>query len=261
MTSKIAIIVPTLGTRPELLNQTLKSIRAAGDCHIAVVSPDKTLLLSQIDGMLFDKWIQDPMRGLAQAINFGVRSLPESVEFFNWLGDDDTLTPNSLAHSSRILEQNSKCVCVFGKCQYINKDDGLIWMNKSGHYAAPLIRFGPQLIPQPGALFRREAFNAVGGLNTKYQLAFDLDLLIKLSRVGKIIYTPHHLASFRWHNESLTVGSRRTSVFEAKIIRQAALPKLIRPISALWEFPLSKLIYYSGMVLTRIERTQNRSVE
>ena len=249
--------MPTLGTRPALLNQTLKSIRLAGDCHIAIVSPDESTLLSQINDVLSDQWIQDPMLGLAEAINFGVKSLPESIEFCNWLGDDDTLTPNSLKYSSNILEQDSKCVCVFGKCQYMNGAGEPIWMNKSNKFAVPLMKFGPQLIPQPGALFRRAAFNAVGGLNAKYKLAFDLDLLIKLSKVGKIRYIPIQLSSFRWHDESLSVGNRKNSVTEAKLIRQLALPKMIRPFSPLWEFPLSRVIFYAGMVLTRINKLRN----
>lgn len=257
MLNNIAIIVPTLGTRTALLNQTLKSIRLAGDCHIAIVSPDNSTLLSQIDDVLYDQLIQDPMQGLAEAINFGIKSLPDSIEFCNWLGDDDILTPNSLKYCSDILEQDSKCVCVYGKCQYINGVGEPIWMNKSGKFAVPLIRFGPQLIPQPGALFRRAAFNAVGGLNKKYKLAFDLDLLIKLSKVGKIRYIPNQLSSFRWHNESLSVGNRKNSVAEAKLIRQLALPKMIRPFSPLWELPLSRVIFYAGTLLTRLNKLRN----
>jgi len=236
----------------------LKSIRSAGDCHIAVVSPDKAALLRHLDQALFDQWIQDPMEGLATAINLGVKSLPKSVKYFNWLGDDDTLTANSLSKSSAILEQKSTYVGVFGKCQYMNETGEPIWMNKSGKFAVPLIRFGPQLIPQPGALFRRSAFNQVGGLNPHYKLAFDLDLLFKLSRLGKIVYLPLHLASFRWHSDSLTVHKRALSVREAKEIRQLALPNFLRPFSKIWEIPLGKSIYLAGFMLTRIDRLKNQ---
>jgi len=125
-------------------------------------------------------------------------------------------------------------------------------MNKSGRFAVPLLRFGPQLIPQPGSLFLRSAFNAVGGLDPNYRQAFDLDLLIKLSKIGKIKYIPVQLSSFRWHGESLSVGSRKTSVSEAKMIRQLNLPSFLRPISPLWEIPLSRLIYFTGVFLTGI---------
>ncbi len=254
---KIGIVVPTLGTRSNFLKQTLKSIRSAGTCYITVVSPEESALAPLVEANLFDQWVQDPMQGLAKAINTGIKSMPVTVQYFNWLGDDDTLTPNSLAYSSRVLDENLNCVCVFGKCQYVNKSGEPIWMNKSGKFAVPLLRFGPQLIPQPGSLFRRETFMAVGGLNSDYKLAFDLDLLIKLSNVGKIQYIPAHLSSFRWHDDSLSVGRRWISVSEAKKIRQLSLPKIIQPFSPLWEYPLRRLIYFVGIVLTQIDRLKN----
>lgn len=257
MGPKVGIVIPTLGTRPSLLNQTLKSIRSAGICHTTIVSPNTTDLTSQIDANMFDQWAQDPMQGLAEAINTGVKSLPESVKYFNWLGDDDSLAPNSLSLTADVLDKNPECVCVFGKCQYMNKSGDPIWMNNSGRFAVPLLRFGPQLIPQPGSLFRRETFNAVGGLNTDYKLAFDLDLLLKLSKVGKIKYIPTQLSSFRWHDDSLSVSHRWTSVLEARNIRKLALPKIIQPLSPLWEYPLSHAIYFVGMILTRLDRLKN----
>jgi len=255
---KTAIIVPTLGTRPKFLIEALKSIRSAGECHILIVSPRTTELNNQIETWLWDQWLEDPMQGLPAAINAGVNSLPSSVEFFNWLGDDDILTEHSLSKSSTMLEQNSTYVGLFGKCQYMNEDGEPIWMNKSGKFAVPLIRFGPQLIPQPGALFRRSAFNQVGGLNSQYQLAFDLDLLFKLSRLGKLVYVPLHLASFRWHSDSQSVRRRELSVREAQEIRRLALPKSVRQFSNIWEYPLGRLIYSAGSVLTKIDYLRNK---
>ena len=253
MYKKIGLIVPTLGTRPSFLNQTLESIRMAGDCHITVVSPDREILFSQIDANLCDQWIQDPMQGLVEAINTGVRALPQQIEYFNWLGDDDTLAPNSLSMSSSPLEDDPEIVCVFGMCQYMNQDGQPIYKNRSGRFAVPLLKFGPQLIPQPGALFRRTSFNKVGGLDPTYECAFDLDLLLKLKKIGKIHYIRYQLSSFRWHSDSLGVRSRSVSVHEAKDIRQKNLPRIVRLFSSAWEVPLRRLIYFAGIVLTRID--------
>ena len=256
-TKEIGIVVPTLGIRIQFLEETLRSIRAAGDCHITVVSPVNAFLDRFADTQLFDEWVSDPMQGLVEAINHGIRSLPKSVEFVNWLGDDDTLAPNSLLVTSTQLEMNPEIVCVFGKCQYVNEVGQPIWMNKSGRFAIPLMRFGPQLIPQPGALFRRTAFDSVGGLNSRYKLAFDLDLLFKLKKVGRIHYVAHQLSTFRWHSESLSVSSREISVSEASQIRKTYLPKLLRGIAPVWEIPISYLILFTGKILTSIDNLKN----
>ena len=252
--NKIGIVVPTLGSRPEYLLQALTSIRDAGECFIVIVAPTQANVEKILDRKLFDELVEDPMRGLVGAINTGVQALPQQIEYFNWLGDDDTLTPNSLRMSSSPLKDDPEIVCVFGMCQYMNQDGRPIYKNKSGRFAVPLLKFGPQLIPQPGALFRKTSFNKVGGLDPNYKCAFDLDLLLKLKKIGKIHYIPHQLSSFRWHSDSLSVKSRSMSVHEARKIRQKNLPRIVRLFSPAWEFPLGRLIYFAGIVLTRIDK-------
>ena len=249
----IGIVVPTLGSRPEYLLEALESIRNAGKCFIVIVAPIQADIDKVIDRSFFDELVEDPMQGLVEAINTGVRALPKQIEYFNWLGDDDTLTPNSLRMSSSPLKDDPEIVCVFGVCQYINQDGQPIYKNRSGRFAVPLLKFGPQLIPQPGALFRRTAFNIVGGLDPTYKCAFDLDLLLKLKGMGKLHYTPHQLSSFRWHSDSLSVRSRNVSVREARKIRQKNLSRFFRLLSPSWELPLEKLIYLAGIVLTKLD--------
>ena len=251
---QIGIVVPTLGTRPDFLNQALRSIRAAGECHIVVVAPEPESIRKNYSEKLFDSVIEDPKSGLPQAINAGMHSMPPSIKYVNWLGDDDLLTPNCLTTTSQTLENSPTTVCVFGMCSYIGPDGETLWVNKSGNYAKWLMRVGPQLIPQPGSLFTLKAFNDVGGLNTNYKWAFDLDLLLKFSRIGRLQFVPETLSSFRWHDGSLSVGGRQGSVHEASKIRRAYLPKVLRGLSPIWELIVRQLILGAGVVLSRRSR-------
>jgi GT2 family glycosyltransferase len=249
--TEIGIVVPTLGTRPEYLAQCLKSIRGAGSSLIHIVIPDSVLLPAEITPDLYDQVIADPGMGLAAAIHNGLVSFPESVKYVNWLGDDDLLKPESLEMTSRALQQNKEAVFVFGGCDYIDSSNQLIFTNKSGKYAVLLMRCGPQLIPQPGSLFRRDAYLKIGGLNTELKWAFDLDLLIRLSQIGKFKFLNRTLASFRWHEDSLSVGGRDGSVREASHIRKLFLPAVLRPISEIWELPMRTAIMYAGTKVSR----------
>ena len=255
---QIGIVVPTLGTRPDFLNQALSSIRAAGECHIVVVAPEPESIRRNYSEKLFDSVIEDPKGGLPQAINAGMCSMPTSIKYVNWLGDDDLLAPNCLTTTSQTLENSPTTVCVYGMCSYIGPDGKTIWVNKSGSYAKWLMRVGPQLIPQPGSLFTLKAFNEVGGLNTNYKWAFDLDLLLKFSRIGGLQYVPATLSSFRWHDGSLSVGGRQGSVHEASKIRRAYLPKALQFLSPIWEFAVRRLILGAGVVLSRRSRNSKR---
>ena len=240
----IGIVVPTMGTRNDFLRECVQSIRAAGQCTIVVVRPADVVIPSDIAADV-DHQVDDPCTGLAGAINEGVKALPEAVEYVNWLGDDDRLTTDALTIAADALTQTD-AVCVFGQCRYINTTGAELWVNRSGRYAVPLLHAGPQLIPQPGALYAKSVFIDIGMLNTEYKWAFDLQMFLDLKARGKLHYINHVLAEFRWHPDSLSVGGRHGSVTEASRIRVQHLPRWLRPFSKLWEPALRRLILVAG---------------
>ena len=250
MIQRVGIVVPTLGNRPDYLEQCLRSIRAAGEAHILLVAPTSLQTSALESASLIDSVVIDAGGGLASAINQGIRALPESVEYTNWLGDDDLLIAGSLKNSVQVLDSDPNGVMTFGACEYIDGEGQTVWANGSGQWAVPLLRFGPDLIPQPGALFRRSAFDKVGGLKTDLGWAFDFDLFIRLSKLGKLRFLNQRLAKFRWHPESLSVEHRKKSVAEASQVRVSHLPACLRPISFLWEYPVQQATLIAGKRVT-----------
>ena len=259
MNHRVGIVVPTLGERPDYLEQCLKSIRAAGQAHILLVVP-KSLDTSNLQSAgLVDSVVTDNGSGLPAALNLGIESLPESVEYVNWLGDDDRLIPGSITACTDVLDSKKDVVMTFGACAYIDSSGDVVWENRSGQWAVPLLRFGPDLIPQPGALFRRSAFTAVSGLKTNFGWAFDFDLFIRLSKLGKLKYINQTLAQFRWHPESLSVEHRMSSVAEASQVRVSHLPAWLRFFSFLWEYPVRQATLVAGKRLTAKAQSKARS--
>jgi hypothetical protein len=250
MTEKVGIVVPTIGQRPEYLPFALQSIRDAGNAYILLVGNkgfDSSALLAQ---GLIDKYLDEQDSSLAAKINYGFSQLPSEIRFINWLGDDDLLTSDSLNIALERITQSDNPVLVYGGCEYIDPKGARLFVNKSGSWAVPLLRFGPQLIPQPGALYNREVFEQIGGLNTKYQLAFDFDLFYSLSKAGKTVFVPRVLAKFRWHPSSLSVSKRKQSVAEASQVRVSHLPRVLRGISSAWEVPVRSATYWAGIWAT-----------
>jgi glycosyltransferase involved in cell wall biosynthesis len=249
--AQIGIVVPTIGQRPEYLPKALKSIREAGPAYILLVGNKGFDAQGLIDAGLIDQYIDEENPGLAAKINFGFRCLPSEVKFINWLGDDDLLTPNSLITCLERIQKPDQPVLVFGGCEYIDSEGNKIFVNRSGDWAPGLLRFGPQLIPQPGALYRRDAFEKVGGLNQDLGWAFDFELFLLLSQIGKTAFVPEILSKFRWHAGSLSVSRRAESVAEASKVRISQLPKILRPISFLWEYPVRVATYLAGIGVSR----------
>ena len=254
MISKVGIVVPTLGTRPEYLRECLSSIREAGPAFALLITKDVGRAKELEAEGLVDLIVSDPGKGLPEAINLGIEKLPKEIEYINWLGDDDLLTQGSLLHSATVLDNEPKTVLVFGSCDYVDERGTVVWKNKSGSWAVPLMRVGPDLIPQPGALFRRSAFEDAGGLNAKYSWAFDFDLFLKLSKTGQLQFVNKTLAKFRWHPESLSVEHRRKSVQEASRVRTQHLPALLRPVSFLWEWPVQAATLIAGNRVTALSK-------
>lgn len=249
-TVRTGIVVPTLGTRSKFLEQSLQSIRKAGNVQICIVCPAQVDLSDQLERGLFDYRVEDPKTGLPGAINAGLSSFPPEIEFLSWLGDDDLLEPDSIQGLERLLD-GEQFDFVWGQCRYINEQNQPIWINKSGKWARFVMRLGPNLIPQPGSIFTRRAFEELKGLDMNYSWAFDQDFFTRLLLKYDGVYAPHVLASFRWHAGSLSAGAREGSVRESSQIRIKYMPQGARTVARLWEPVVRRAIMMAG---TRINR-------
>jgi hypothetical protein len=247
----VGVVVPTIGERPQYLDITLKSIREAGDSYIVLVGRKGFDAASYQQAGLVDLYIDELETSVPKKINQGFRLLPENIEYITWIGDDDLLSPDSLIVAVNVLGKPEKPVLVFGHCQYIDSEGNDVLVKRSGAWAVPLLRFGPQLIPQPSAVFRRDAFEAVGGLSDKFEFAFDFDLFLKLTKHGKAVFVDKILSSHRWHATSLTYSRRWDSVREASLVRVLSLPSVAKFFSPVWELPIVMLTFLAGHFLSR----------
>lgn len=247
----VGVVVPTIGERPQYLDSTLKSIREAGDSFIVLVGRKGFDASSYQNSGLVDLYIDELETSVPNKINQGFKALPESIEYITWIGDDDLLAPGSLSVAVSVLGRSDMPVLVYGHCQYIDSEGNDILVKRSGAWAVPLLRFGPQLIPQPSAVFRRDAFEKVGGLSDKFEFAFDFDLFLKLTTNGRGVFIDQILSSHRWHSTSLTYSRRWDSVKEASLVRVLHLPLVAKFLAPLWEAPIVVVTFFAGHFLSR----------
>jgi GT2 family glycosyltransferase len=256
--SQIGLVIPTVYSRPDLLPTALKSVWTQGPEVELIVSAPKGLH-QEISRMLpkTATLVAEPENvALAEKINAALRELPESVKYIGWLGDDDLLHSAALEDAAKILSSNPEVVLVFGGCDYIDAMGNRIGTNKSGTWAAKTLGIGPDLIPQPGALWRRDAFERVGGLSSEFDMAFDYDLFLKLKSEGQFAYLPRTLASFRWHPDSLSVKRRGKSVLEASKVRRRHYKGLLRVLWPIWEPLVIGATWLAGKALNWRLRTE-----
>jgi len=256
--SDVLIVVPTLGRRPGHLQECLASLQAQDPRpEIVLVGPD----LSEIHAVASDfgaTWVPDP-GSQTRAINAGVATASSPIRYVNWLGDDDLLEPGSIAATRNTLEANPSATVAYGSCRYINESGSALWVNSAGPWASRILSWGPDLIPQPGMLVRLSAWNSVGGVDESYRFAFDLDLLLKLKKIGPLIDVGQIVSSFRWHPDSLTVGDRATNLAESERAKRNALSPRMRSVAWLWEKPVRGATRIAAWeVSRRAERASRR---
>ena len=180
----------------------------------------------------------DDVGSLAGSINAGIARNLAGHDFVTWLGDDDFLEPESFTAVAAALDTHARAVAAFGHCRYVDDEGRTLWVSKAGSLAPWILPWGPDLIPQPGMLVRAVAWQRVGGLDESYRFAFDLELLLKLKAMGRLVAVNQVVSSFRWHAESLTVSDRTTNLEESERAKRAHLMPALRPVAPLWEAPV-----------------------
>lgn len=245
------IVIPTLGKRLPYLDETLASIRAQEvPSDIVLVAPEGDSALTRLAHEWDALSIPDP-GGLAAAINSGVAAGLREHQFVTWLNDDDRLCAGSLTASTSALSRHVEAVVAFGACRYIDGRGRQLWISRAGAWAPRILSWGPDLIPQPGMLIRTSAWQRVGGLDESYRLAFDLDLLLRLRRLGQFVNVKQVVSEFRWHPDSLTVDGRETNIAESERARRSALGPTARKCVWMWERPVRIATRYAAGQLNR----------
>ena len=229
-----------MGVREEYLLQTLNSIRSSENIYVLLIHPSRYVPSESVVN-LCDVTLIEAKPGLSSAINYGISNLPKSCEYIAWLGDDDLLIGDSVINLVEVLDSNPSVTFIYGGCTYIDSDGDEIGSNPSGKWAMKLIKFGPDLIPQPGSLIRRNVFDKVNGVSESYKYAFDQDLFLKLLEVGPGMHINLTVSAFRWHPNSLSVSQRKAAVKEASKIRMAHRTRKTRAFTFLAE-PLIQFI-------------------
>lgn len=245
--NSIGIVIPTTGERARLLLQSVASSHKIAGEVVVVVVPEREFairdLLKNFSKVLV---VKQKTSGLASAINEGMQSFSAGIRYANWLGDDDRIVEKSFPKLAKALHENPLIPFAFGQCDYVSDEGKWLGTSKAGLISLAILRFGPDLVPQPASLFRLSDYIDIGGLNTNLKYCFDMDLWIRLSSKGKGHYVRQVCAHFMWHSDSLTVGSRREAIREAQVVRESHSSSVLERLLIKAFFPLNYLIMSLG---------------
>ena len=237
------VVVPTLGERLATLARTLKSIRGQAGLavDIVLVARDRSAGLETLAGEFGAELMTDPGR-ISAAVNAGFARAGEAHRYAAWLGDDDQLRPGALAAAIERLEAVPAATVAFGSCDYVDVDGNLLFTRRPPPGAPALLQFVPGLIKQEACVFRMSSLRAAGGLDESLKFTMDLDLLLRLRRLGPFVRVERVQAAFCWHPGSLTVANRAASLAEAQQVQSRQVRGLARALRSVWKPPVRWLI-------------------
>jgi GT2 family glycosyltransferase len=253
----ILVVLPTLGDRLETLEETLRSVdaqRADVQLTLVVVAPPQATEARKLAAGFGAVLVDDPRTGISAAINCGLAARTKE-QLYAWIGDDDLFRPGGLRVLQNLIMSKEDAVVAYGGCEYIDAQGNVLWLSAAGKIAQFLLSWGPDLIPHPGSVIRLDALEAIGGFDTSFKYALDLDAFLKLRKHGKFTSTKAPVSAFRWHADSLTVANRLASSLESERAKREQLPAPLRPLSYVWSYPVR---WASSVAARRIGKTSGR---
>lgn len=225
----VSIITPSFNQGP-FIEATIRSVLEQDYPQVEYIvmdggSTDQTLdILRRYEGQL--TWVSQKDAGQADAINKGIaRSRGQIV---TWLNSDDTYTPGAISAAVEYFQSHPEVALVYGDADFIDPQ---------GNFIAPCpiveppsrrrLRLYSDYIVQPASFFRRNAFDAVGGLDASLHYSMDYDLWLKLSARYEMAYLPRTLAHYRWFGQNKSaVGGRERLDEVRQLARRHGLPGL-----------------------------------
>jgi GT2 family glycosyltransferase len=123
-----------------------------------------------------------------------------------WLNSDDTYLPGALQTATAFFSDNPDTAFMYGDADYIDAEGTVIGGYRTEEFDLDRLA-AANIISQPAAFFRRDAFETVGGLDGTLAFVMDFDLWIRIGRRFPCRHIPRLLATYRLHETSKTISS------------------------------------------------------
>jgi glycosyltransferase involved in cell wall biosynthesis len=194
------IVTPTFN-QARTIRATIESVLSQDYAHIDYFvqdggSTDGTIEILESYGSRV-KWKSEKDAGQSDAILKGFAGATADV--LGWLNSDDTFAPGAVKSAAGFLETHPDVALVYAEADFIDVDGNFIAKsaNVEPWSYRRLLKYSDFII-QPASFFRREAFEAVGGIDKSLHYAMDYDLWLKLGKKYPVAYVPELWAHYRW---------------------------------------------------------------
>ncbi len=218
----ISVVVPSFN-QGQWIDECLRSLFAQEDSHLEVIvvdggSTDSTrAVLERWRGQLA-ACIIEPDRGQAHAIAKGF-ALARG-DFLSWLNSDDMHLPWTIRAWRTAFSRDSSLEMLHGNRIIMDASARVLgYRVLPGHSRFWLNRF--PWTHQETAVWRRDLYQRVGGIDESLQFAMDYDLFARFFDAGRCAHCNEFLGAFRWHELSKSATVQATvGAEEVRLVRE-----------------------------------------
>lgn len=127
------------------------------------------------------------------------------AKYLAYLSSDDLLAPTAISKAIAVLESDDSVVCVFPDAHVIDEGGQVIKRSVGRAFNLEDLVVLQECYIGPGAVFRKSAFDRIGGWREDLRLAPDREFWMRLSREGRFHFIGEPLAYYRLHVNSYSV--------------------------------------------------------
>jgi glycosyltransferase involved in cell wall biosynthesis len=223
---RVSIVTPSYN-QGQFIEETIRSVLLQGypDLEYLIMdggSTDNSVDIIRRYEPWLAYWVSEPDRGQSHAVNKGWQRATGDILAF--LNSDDLYLSGAIFRAVEALSQKPECAMVYGDGLWVDETGRFLKLQESGPLDARQLLTGTCSygIPQPTAFMRREAVEAVSGLDESLHMAMDFDLWVKLALRYPLIYVSGPpWAALRFHaNMKTTVRAMEGLVADLVVLER-----------------------------------------
>jgi glycosyltransferase len=199
---RFSIITATFNCA-ETVQDCLVSVASQRDVeaeHVVIdgASTDGTVAVLEQHRAGLGALVSEPDGGIYFGLNKGIASA--HGEIIGFLHGDDVYADEAVLRRVVVAFSDAAVEAVYGDLVYVSRDDPsrVIRHWHAGEFRRGRLRWG-WMPPHPTLFLRRSVYARFGGFDTRYRIAADYDLMLRvLSQIeGTVVYLPEVLVRMR----------------------------------------------------------------
>jgi glycosyltransferase involved in cell wall biosynthesis len=172
-------------------------------------------------------WRSEPDDGQSDAIAQGLARA--SGDLLGWVNSDDALLPGSLGAIARAWQENPAGGLFGGNYILFDKSGRITRCKRHPANSGWFAQHGIFTFNPPGSFFKRQDYQAVGGLRRDLHYVMDNDLYLRMIANGtRYVYVDRYLSVFRQHEGQKPTVFRQKAQAEMAQWQRELLPANLR---------------------------------